>query len=173
MKNVNLIYLIDFTFWDVFHIILRKRCGICIVPHNIFSSIRCVMHAFLLARLSPRLSFFLPVWSWLSYRSSIFPFRLLSIVIKNILKPNRYWLKWPVCVPWWKPTTKFPGNVPQQQADVELARWTGKQQERITGIQAGGGCANQWNHPHTTEKWLWFNLTAIECGFKIKTGTGT
>ena len=173
MKNVNLICLIDFTFWDVFHIIVRKRCGICIVPHNIFSSIRCVMHHCLLARLSPRLSFFLPVWSWLSYRSSIFPFRLLSIVIKNILKPNRYWLKWPVCVPWWKPTTKFPGNVPQQQADVEPARWTGKQQERITGIQAGGGCANQWNHPHTTEKWRWFNLTAIECGFKIKTGTGT
>ena len=99
MKNVNLIYLIDFTFWDVFHIIVRKRCGICIVPHNIFSSIRCVMHPFLLARLSPRLSFFLPVWSWLSCRSSIFPFRLLSRVIRNILKPNRCWLRLPVCVP--------------------------------------------------------------------------
>ena len=112
MKNVNLIYLIDFTFWDLVHIMVGKRCGICIVPHNIFSSIRCVMHAFLLARLSPRLSFFLPVWSWLSCRSSIFPFRLLSLVIKNILKPNWYWLKWPVCMPWWKPPTKFPGNVP-------------------------------------------------------------
>ena len=58
MKNVNLIYLIDFTFWDLVHIMVGKRCDICILPHNIFSSIRCVMHPFLLARLSPKAELF-------------------------------------------------------------------------------------------------------------------
>ena len=111
MKNVNLIYLINFTFWDLVHIIVSKRCGICILPHNIFSSIRCVMHHCLLARLSPRLSFFLPVWSWLSCRSSIFPFHLLSRVIRNILKPNRCWLKLPVCVP---PSNKLMSSQPKE-----------------------------------------------------------
>ena len=103
MKNVNLIYLIDFTFWGIIHIMVAERYLICILfSRNIFS-IYCV----LLARLSPRLSFFLPVlypffkiWplSWRKFKLEKRNQPKFTPVLENPLNLFQHWLQETPCV---------------------------------------------------------------------------
>lgn len=61
MKNVNQIYLIDFTFWVIVHIIINKRYFICILPHNIFSSMRCRHASWFTSSAFPKAELFFPM----------------------------------------------------------------------------------------------------------------